>query len=151
VKSIRDIPKEKRWTHKRWRIGSLTLSLEEIENDYLRKRFREPRIHFALNCASEGCPPLRREAFNPTRIEGQLQEQSMALHKAGGFVSYDPSSRTLSLNPIYDWYRGDFGKGDDGVIAYVAQYLPAVAEAIKSGAEVHIKWMPYGWGLNKTP
>jgi hypothetical protein len=151
LKSIRDIPKAKRWIHKRWHIGSLHLSLDEIEHDYLRKRFDEPRIHFAINCGSEGCPPLRNEAFDASRIEGQLQDQTVTLHADGGFASYDPSNQTLSLNSIYDWYKGDFTKGDNSILNYAAQFMPSLAAALKRGEKVTISWKSYDWGLNKTP
>ncbi len=59
LESIRDIPEADRWEAKRWQIGDMKLSLLSLENDILRSQFREPRMHFAINCASVGCPPLR--------------------------------------------------------------------------------------------
>ncbi|MFQ5505630.1 MAG: DUF547 domain-containing protein, partial [Planctomycetota bacterium] len=80
LSSIRDIPADLRWDDRRWSMGGLTLSLTEIENEYLRARFREPRIHFAINCASIGCPPLRAEAYVGARIDAQLEEQALLMH-----------------------------------------------------------------------
>lgn len=151
IKSIRDIPSSKRWGHKRWQIGDLTLSLEEIENDYLRGRFAEPRIHFAINCASQSCPPLRPEAFTPALLEKQLQEQTTQLHGAGSFASYDSERATLTLNPIYDWYRSDFHSDEEGLIRYAAGFMPALKRDLEKGISVSISWKTYDWSLNKTP
>ena len=99
ISSIWDIPYADRWAAERWRIGSLTLSLQQIENDYLRARFREPRIHFTINCASVGCPPLRREAYSGNRIEAQLQAQAEVVHGHDRWVRLD--GETVYLTRLY--------------------------------------------------
>ncbi len=72
VGSIKDIPSAKRWDAQRWRLGTMTLSLHQIEHEQIRPKFAEPRIHFALVCAAIGCPKLRNEAYRAGRIDEQL-------------------------------------------------------------------------------
>ncbi len=81
-------------------------SLDWIEHDTLRKRYREPRLHFALNCASVGCPMLREEAYVASRLENQLEDQ------ARRFLSDRSRNRyrdgKLEVSKIFDWFKDDF-------------------------------------------
>jgi hypothetical protein len=124
------------------------LSLDDIEHRILRKRFDEPRIHFAVVCASRGCPPLRGEPYVAAQLDAQLD------HAARGFIRdssknrYDAASRTLHLSPIFDWFSGDFEGSAGGVPAFVARYAdPATAKAILAG-DVSIAHLDYDWSLN---
>jgi len=79
VKSIQEIDGGKPWDEAFIKIGGKNYSLNNIETDFLRKKFSDPRIHFAINCASQSCPRLLNEAFTPEKIELQLNEQTKAL------------------------------------------------------------------------
>jgi len=125
------------------------LSLEDIEHEILRKEFREPRIHFAIVCASKSCPTLRSEAYRATTLDAQLTEA------ARGFVSdssknrYDAASRTLRLSPIFDWFEEDFERSSQTLPAFVARYAePATAAALTSGGDVRVEFLDYDWSLN---
>jgi len=148
LSSIKEIPAEKRWKARRWRVGGRTLSLTEIETNYLRGRFREPRIHFAINCASRSCPPLRNRAYSALHIEQELQEQARKLHQDPGFLSFDAGTGRLLLNPIYDWYRGDFEQVAGSIQAFAARFRPDLQAALKAGQEIHISFRDYDWSLN---
>jgi rSAM/selenodomain-associated transferase 2 len=150
LKSIRHIPKAQRWAANRWSIGSLRLSLEEIENDYLRKRFVEARIHFAINCASRDCPALRPRAFLAEKIGAQLEAQALAVHSAGRFANFDAATGKLHLNSIYDWYRGDFLAQAESLEAYAARFMPKLRAALARGQRIEIVWKNYDWSLNAS-
>lgn len=86
--SIRHIPGKRRWDAPRWRLAGETLSLNQIENERIRPRFKEPRIHFALVCAARGCPPLRAEAYTGARLSAQLADQARRVHSDGRWLRF---------------------------------------------------------------
>jgi Protein of unknown function, DUF547 len=149
VKSINDIPDAKRWKAKRFHIGSLVLSLSDIENDYLRSRFKEPRIHFAINCASIGCPPLRNEAYRVKDIEAQLEEQAQRMHHDKTWFELDAKSSVLKLTKLYDWYGGDFEQVAETKLAYAAKFNDELAALLASGKPPSVEYLDYDWDLNK--
>jgi uncharacterized membrane protein YdjX (TVP38/TMEM64 family) len=142
--SIRDIPARRRWRDERWVVGGRTLSLDQIEHEQIRPHFIEPRIHFALVCAAGGCPPLRPEAFTGDRLEEQLEEQTRYVHSQATWLRWEPARGTLHLTPLYDWYGGDFEQVAGSVEAYVARYVPGLAEHDR----VRIRWLDYDWAIN---
>lgn len=126
--------------------GAETMSLDDIEHGILRPRFADPRIHVAVVCASVSCPPLRAEAYVPTRLDAQLDEQARAFLADTTRNTVDPARKVLRLSSIFDWYGGDFA-ATGGVAAFVAKYgPPALAEAARDGWKV--EYMDYDWGLN---
>lgn len=138
VSSIRKIPRP--WGKKFLRMGEEKVSLSEIEHGILRK-MGEPRIHFAINCASFSCPKLQPYAFTAAALESQLEQATR------DFIN-DPERNTISreevaLSKIFKWYRKDFTDGDTSLIQYLNQYLP---EPIPE--KTHIKFRSYDWSLN---
>jgi uncharacterized membrane protein YdjX (TVP38/TMEM64 family) len=153
--SIKDIPSSKRWSHVRWNVGGTLLSLQQIENEHLRKDFVEPRIHFAINCASVGCPPLRREAYVASRLDAQLAAATAQVHVDGSrWYRFDANVNAVYLTKIYDWYRGDFERKDvkdgGGLIDYVAKHASQVQTAMAGGKSIGIRWLDYDWSLNDS-
>lgn len=141
LKSIKDIDGGKVWEKPAITIGGKSYSLNNIEHDMLRKKFSDPRIHFAVNCASASCPKLINEAFTAEKLEAQLNAV------AKGFINDASrnkiSSNNLQLSAIFDWYKGDFTtKGT--LIDFLNQYS---ATRISSGAS--ISFLPYDWSLNE--
>ncbi len=147
--SIRDIPAEQRWDARRWGLGGETLSLNQLENERIRPKFREPRIHFALVCAARGCPPLRAEAYTGARLESQLLEQARIVHSDERWLRFDPSTRELLLTELYNWYGSDFRQVAGSVPEYVALHAPKVHAALDAGRHVEVLWIPYDWSLNE--
>ncbi|HMB63936.1 MAG TPA: DUF547 domain-containing protein [Eudoraea sp.] len=138
VKSIKDInaPWDKKWVH----LGEKLVSLGDIEHKILR-RMNEPRIHFAINCASYSCPKLLNEAFTSSQLELQLQKA------ARDFVG-DPSrnkiaSDRLQLSNIFKWYIKDFTE-NSALVVYIDQ-LSDTAIA----ADAKIDYLKYDWSLNE--
>jgi hypothetical protein len=123
------------------------ISLDDIENGTLRASFREPRIHFALVCASLGCPELPKEAYRASDLNRQLDHQARLFLSDTRKNRFDPATNTLYLSPIFKWFKADFEDVAGSVPAYVAQYLddPNIG---KPG--VKIKYTKYDWSLNDS-
>lgn len=138
VKSIKDISGP--WDKKIASIENESYSLKEIENDFLRAMYNEPRIHFALVCASASCPNLRNEAYNAFELESQLEEETAK------FIN-DPAKNRIEndrvvLSRIFCWYEGDF-KDEGGLINFVNKY-----SRIKVNLSADVDFNPYDWSLN---
>lgn len=136
-----------------------TRSLDNIEHELIRaeNRYQEPRIHFAVNCASIGCPALRPEAYTGERLTAQLDEATRLFlaDRSRNWLKGD----TLYLSSIFKWYRQDFERGWGGfkelsgfLIAYRQPLglLESDAQRLKS-AGVDIEFVDYDWRLNRTP
>jgi len=139
------------WDKKFIRIGGGKLSLNNIEHDIIRKQFDDPRIHFALVCAAKSCPPLRAEAYTGARLDEQLNEQARIFFGQESKNRFDVENKTAYLSKIMDWYDDDFADNDEGLLLYVAQFLPErVAEAIKADPHAwDIEHTHYDWSLNE--
>jgi hypothetical protein len=150
VASIRDIPSAQRWDAVRWNLGGHVWSLNQIEHEQIRPNFAEPRVHFALVCAAIGCPPLRPEAYESSRLDEQLQDQADYVNTHDRWVRFEPGEDTIHLTQLYDWYGGDFAQVAGSVLDFVARYVPALKTALDSGAAPSIQWIPYDWQLNSV-
>ncbi len=137
VGSIMDIHQGKAWDVKWIKLGTQIYTLNNIENDILRPRFGDARIHFALNCAARSCPPLLNRAFTATELDQQLDRQ------AKNFInnpSYNKiSSGRLQVSKIFEWYAKDFGN----LISFLNRYSTT---RINPGAQV--TYLEYDWALN---
>ena len=147
--SILEIPDEKRWDDRRWRVGGQLWSLSDIEHQQIRPKFIEPRAHFALNCASIGCPKLRNEAYRGGRIEEQLADQARYAHSDKRWFFFDAEANELWLTQLYDWYRGDFEQAGQSLARYAARFSPPLQQALDGGREPAIHWLQYDWNLNQ--
>lgn len=135
------------------------VSLDDIEHGMIRgwNRYHEPRIHFAVNCAAIGCPPLRAEAYEAQRLEQQL-EDSTRLFISDKTRNYFSSGR-LYISSIFNWYEEDFEQGWLGVNSvaeFLVRYvdvlgLEAKDEASLGNDRMRIRHLKYDWGLNGTP
>jgi len=131
------------------RLWGKTLSLGELEHGILRRRFEEPRVHFALNCASIGCPPLRPEAYRAP-LDAQLERQARDFLGDGSKNRYEPGSRTLRLSPIFKWFRKDFEEMSGSVLSAILPYLPKeqARAAVRDRSRLRIDYTEYDWKLN---
>jgi hypothetical protein len=118
-------------------------SLDSIEHDTLRKRYREPRLHFALNCAAVSCPMLREEAYVGARLEAQLEDQARRFLSDASRNRYRDGR--LEVSKIFDWYGEDFGPLE----AYFRRY--AALLAMPAGVSPRIAFTEYDWSLNDSP
>ena len=132
------------------------MSLDDIEHGRLRgdSALFDPRVHFAVNCASKGCPPLRPTAFNGLSLDAALDEQAsifLSDRTKNGMVL---TSNRLTLSPIFDWYTEDFGEpGLEGELAYLSRYADSLGlddDAVRALSEgsIKIEWSDYDWALN---
>ncbi len=148
--SIKELPNSKRWKDKRWRVAGKLMSLDEIEHQVLRSKFKEPRIHFAIVCASIGCPILRSEAFVASRINVQLEDQTHLALNDPRYLQWDPASRTLRVTKIFNWFREDFQQGDATIVDFIAARLPDdTARAIRSDrTTIRVDYLDWDWTIN---
>jgi hypothetical protein len=118
-------------------------TLDEIEHQILRKRFGEPRLHFALVCASTSCPKLRREAYRGERLDAQLDEQARVFLDDPRRNQFGPGD-VVHLSSIFKWFGDDFDQAAGSVPAFVRRYhaLPEPAR---------IEYLDYDWTMNAQP
>ena len=138
IKSIKDIKQP--WDKKFFKIGDAAMSLNDIEHEILRK-MNEPRIHFAIVCASYSCPKLQNEAFTAENLEDQLVDATKA------FLSDENrneiSENSIKISKIFDWFSKDF-KQNGSLIDFLNQYTEIT---ISSNAKKRFK--DYNWALNE--
>ncbi len=156
VKSIRDIstdPIIRLNVFKKERVpfGSKMLSLNDVENTYIRDGFKDPRIHFAINCAALTCPPLRTESYVGARLDAQLDEQSRMFLNGKFGAKFKPTSKKLNISTtkIMDWFGKDFG--DDGAkAAFIRRYVPADKQRLidQANGKFDFDYDTYDWALN---
>ncbi|MBT8235698.1 MAG: DUF547 domain-containing protein [Bacteroidia bacterium] len=139
VNSIKDITNP--WLKKRVLIGDKKVSLAHIENKILRK-MDEPRIHFAINCASFSCPKLINTAFTADKIEAQLA--SVTKDFIADTTRNNISSNKLELSKIFQWYKGDF-KSSGGLRIFINENSPVDIEK-----DAEIIFLKYDWSLNEA-
>jgi len=152
IKSIREI--DKPWKTREWRVAGETLSLDEIEHTKLRGELKEPRIHFAVVCASIGCPPLWQRAYSASNIERELDAAARRfIAKGGGAKVWEEGGkRGLALSKIFEWFGDDFrsagAKGSE--VHFIARYGTAdvVALVKEGGATLPLRYQDYDWRLN---
>jgi len=123
------------------RQGDRRLSLDDVEKGILLKDYFDPRIHFAVNCASESCPPLRAEPFVGDRLEAQLEEQTRLFAASERAARVDPSKKSVAYSALFNWYADDFPGASpaDYLNRYRKDPLPT---------DYEIAWIPYDWSLN---
>jgi hypothetical protein len=141
------------WKEKLAVVGGTTYGLDEIEQDVIRPRFRDPRIHYALVCAAMGCPPLRSEAYVGARLSEQLDDQARAfLLRSPTKNRVDVARRTVHLSPIFVEFRDyiqDFGGSKAAVGRYVSRFFPAGPErTLLETGPFEVVVTDYDWTLN---
>ena len=140
VRSINDIKLggATPWARKWIKIGSETLSLNDIENTKLRKVYKDARIHFVINCASFSCPILVNKALTSANIEATLAAQTKSF--INDSARNQITAKSLKISNIFDWYKEDFGD----IITFINKY-----SKVKVAAGTKIEYLPYSWDLNE--
>jgi hypothetical protein len=158
LKSIKDLGSffSSPWSKEFVPLLGKTRSLDDIEHGLIRGsgKYNDPRIHFAVNCASIGCPALREEAYTESKLESQLHHQTdRFLSDMTRNMAHD---NTLSVSSIFKWYGDDFEKGFRGANSlqqFFSQYadelklIPAQQKALKNN-DMKVKFLDYNWDLN---
>ncbi|MCU0327271.1 MAG: DUF547 domain-containing protein [Spirosomaceae bacterium] len=147
IKSIKDIGDKIKipfvntpWDIKFITIGGKKMDLNNIEHGIIRKKFDEPRIHFALVCAAKSCPPLRNEAFVASKLSQQLDDQGVDF--LNDSFKNQVSKSEMKLSKLFTWYGGDFTKKMP-IVDWVNKYSKVKADKNASSSS-----LDYNWELN---
>ena len=153
VSSIRDIKSEGLfdpkaytgpWRTKRVKVEGREYSLDDIENDVMRPTYKDPRVHYSVNCASLGCPNLPTKPWAAATLDASLDAaaRDFVNHPRGVAVI---GPKKLKVSSIYKWFKDDFG-GDAGVLAHLRKYAgPKLLSALDAGATIAED--NYDWAL----
>jgi hypothetical protein len=157
AKSVRDV--KGFFDSKKHQIAGAELTLDEIEKQ--GRDLQDPRIHFAVNCASASCPKLQRFAFTSAELESQLQKCALEfLSDMARGMNYDPSRNQIALSPIFKWYAADFTRSNTVVarieaeasgaalLAVALQYVPAEVAQFLREKKPTVQYFEYDWALN---
>jgi hypothetical protein len=133
-----------------------TRSLDDIEHKLIRGEhgYQEPRVHFALNCASIGCPALRAEAYRGVTLDAQLTDAQQ--HFLADRSRNRLAGERLQVSSIFKWYRPDFERNGQGLADYLAGQsaalgLTALQTQQLRAKQIEIEFLDYDWRLNRTP
>lgn len=125
-------------------IAGESLTLNELEKTKIRDPFKEPRIHFLVNCASASCPFIVGEAITPANLEALLERQ------ATEYVSRTTvfkAKKGIEISSIFDWYKDDFG-GAEGVRAFIAAHVAPEQRELVANPATKIGFFNYDWKTN---
>ncbi len=130
-------------------VGEQEINLWSIERDILIPRFREPRIHFAIVCASRSCPKLRSFAFLPDQLDQQLNNNARQFINDPTKNRFDPEKKVAHLSMIFDWFAEDFEEHSGSVLKYISQFVnnPTIAHELQK-SNYTIQYLEYNWNLN---
>lgn len=159
LKSIKDISGV--WNKRKWTVAGQKLTLDDIEHKRLRKNFSEPRIHFAVNCASIGCPPLAPVPYLPETLMSQLDSSCQAYFSDSALTYLDGGSGKLHTSKIFDWFGADFksypadstansdlSKKEASIVSFIASFLVEEKAAELLTQTRSLEYLSYDWGLN---
>jgi hypothetical protein len=147
VKSIKDFgtilksPWQKKWVH----INAEVITLDDVEHNILRPRFKDPRVHFAINCAAASCPPLRAEPYRGQTLDQQLDDSTRAF--VNNENSYRLDGNNLFVSRIFNWFSEDFS---NGALEFYLKYAEGnLKEKLASQKDtLEVKYLHYDWSLN---
>jgi len=135
-----------------YRIGGEAINLYDLEQRVLIPDFREPRIHFAIVCASRSCPKLQARVFSPERLDAQLDDAARAFINDPSRNRLDRTRKVTELSMIFKWFEPDFQAAAGSLLAYVQRY---VADAELAGdlanSRYTVAFLEYDWRLNGPP
>jgi hypothetical protein len=137
------------WREARIHVEGRHLSLDDIEHGIMRPRFRDPLVHYAVNCASVGCPNIPTQAWQADTLAQRLEAAARSYINSRRGVRV-VSGTSIRVSSIYVWYQEDFGGSDAGVIAHLRRYAsPSLLTVLTPN--VRIVGHDYDWSLNDTP
>lgn len=146
-----------------WRLhfiaGGKELDLHDLENNKLRRNFADPRIHFAINCASWSCPPLHNRPYLPDSLDTQLDRAVRRFVQKPSAMAIDTAAGVVRLSKIFEWYRDDFvaalpssTSGALSLLAYLRRYASPTQKALLARRDDwRFEFIPYDWRLNARP
>jgi len=134
-----------------YRVGGGELNLWGLEHKLLIP-LGEPRVHFAINCASRSCPKLQNRAYPADGLDARLEEAARQFVNDPQRNRFDRARKVAALSMIFKWYDDEFERAAGSVLKYVARHVsdPALAQEL-AGEDYAIEYLPYDWSLNGTP
>lgn len=141
VSSITKIKGGKPWDYKFIKLGDKTYTLNQVENEIIRPKFNEPRIHFAVNCAAKSCPKLMNKAWTENNLNSALTIQTKAF--LANTTENQLSAKQVKLSKIFEWYNADFTK-NGSLISFINKYS---STSVNENAKV--SYNEYNWQLNE--
>ncbi|MBD3406128.1 MAG: DUF547 domain-containing protein [Candidatus Lokiarchaeota archaeon] len=132
-------------------VGGKKYTLRDIENK-IRKEFQDPRIHFALNCSSQGCPALKDGLYSAENLDDELDQATELYLKSSKGLKLDQEECILFLSMIFKWYEDDFKQNGESMIDFIMQYIDEDKQRFiqENREEIEIKYIDYDWSLNLT-
>ena len=127
------------------RVAGKRVTLNQLENKIIRPRFKDARIHFALVCGAQSCPPLRSGAFDGASLDRVLDRLTRAFINSREGVEVGPTGE-VRVSQLFKWYADDFKDAAGSVPKYLARYRRQHAERI--GKASKLAYLPYSWSLN---
>jgi len=133
----------------RFIVGGKSYTLRTIENN-IRDDFKDPRIHFALNCSSLGCPLLKDGLYSAENIDIELDAATKLYLRSPEGLRLDEDSGDLSVSMVFKWYANDFETPERTIVDFIKEYAPQKIQDFieKSGPKIKIKYIEYDWALN---
>ncbi len=158
VKSIKKIKGGKVWDKVKFNAGGKEQTLNDIEHKRLRAELKEPLIHFAINCASIGCPVLSNEAYKAANLYEHLEESAKGLLKNREQFRIDYQSKKIYFSKIFKWFGEDFDKfnevtnykKENGIMSFAVKYLPKAKGNFIKNNKLDVKFLSYDWDLNES-
>ncbi len=170
IESIRDLGGlifSSPWKKKFFTLFGKKTHLAHIENNLIRENYNEPRIHFAINCASIGCPALQKQAYVASNLDQQLEKSAIQFMRDTGRNRYNKENNRLEISSIFTWFTSDFTKSGS-LQNYIAPYIsddPEIQKLLEDDATgsnstggiqkalknntIKIIYLDYDWSLNK--
>ncbi|MBZ0257764.1 DUF547 domain-containing protein [bacterium] len=150
------------WDKLKWNVMGSKIPLDSIEHGILRKQFNEPRIHFAVNCASMGCSVLLNGPYLGARLDKQLDAQAKRFVESERNFRFDPKTGSVQLSMIMKWYAKDFVQFAEqsdafdylndkqrGVLNFLSPYLSQETQVQLKRKKISISFIDYDWSLNE--
>jgi hypothetical protein len=128
-------------------VAGQRLGPDDIEHEILRKQFKDPRIHFAIICASSSCPRLPQFAYTDENVQAKLEDETRKYINSDRGTQIDSAKNTLYLSKLFDWFAGDFEAKSGSVLDFIKPYLDQKALAFIE-KKPKIKYIHYDWALN---
>lgn len=132
-----------------YRVGGRTITLSYLEHEVLRAQFREPRIHFAIVCASRSCPELRSSVYRGEQLDEQLESAARTFINDASRNRFDRKNKIVQLSMIFKWFAKDFEAEAGSLLGYVRRYVAdsEVAQELLS-ISYEVEFLDYDWSLN---
>jgi hypothetical protein len=132
------------FTGQRIKVAGEGMSFNRLEKEVIRSKFAEPRVHFALNCASRSCPPLNTEPFRGDNLNAQLEKLAKAFVNSDKGVRLAADNKSAELSKVFDWYKDDF-KSEGGAVGFINKRRSSPLPN-----DVKISYQDYDWSLNEA-